>query len=273
MIYLKSPIRYVGAKNWLVSTLCQEITDTNPKLYVEPFVGGAAIALNVPYHFPKYLADTNTVVMDMWRCIRSTPNPLLVELSKLEKQYPNTNEGYLKARQELNSMILSTRPIWIRRAALFLYINARCFNGLWRTNSKGFFNVPYGKLEKPVSIDRDEAAALSRRLQYASFHTQDYATTLEAVPLEGTAIYADPPYDGTFAGYGAGGFDEADQRALAVHLQSCAERGARVWATNADTKLIREIYSWAEITSIEEQHNVGATGERRGKRSCVLIRG
>lgn len=271
---IKSPVRYVGGKNWLVDRLVREIHSTSPQRYIEPFVGGGAIALNIRDTIPKYLGDTNAVVMDLWRCLRSAPEALLEELGRVEKRYGDTNEGYLNARQELNSMILSTRPMWIRRAAIFLYLNARSFNGIWRVNERGLYNVPYGKIKKPSSIDLEEAKVIQQSLLRAQLITGDYAKVLDFVNgMQHTAIYADPPYDGTFEGYSANGFDEADQRALAAHLKACVTRGARVWATNADTPLIREIYSWAEIISLQEQHSVGATAARRGKRNCVLIRG
>jgi DNA adenine methylase len=213
--------------------------------------------------------------MDMWRCLRDVPGTLITELGLVVKQYGNKQDGYLKARDELNSMILSTRDKWIRRAAMLLYINARCFNGLWRTNDKGYYNVPFGKLENPSSIDLEEAIALSGRLHNAILFTGSYANiiTRHEGSLKTAAIYADPPYDATFGDYTKDGFSEIDQRELAEFLRWCVMRGSKVWASNNDTPLVREIYSWAKIEAVYEQHNVGATGDRRGKRACVLIRG
>lgn len=271
---LKSPIRYVGGKSWLAERLVQEIHDAKPTRYIEPFLGGGSIAINVRPTIPKYLGDTNATVMDMWRCLRTAPGALMRELIDVEGKYPNTQAGYLDARAELNHGINNPRPIWIRRAALFLYINARSFNGIWRTNQSGYYNVPYGKIAKPSSIDADEAMALSNAIFNANLITGGFAQTIEHVrDLRGAAVYADPPYDGTYDGYSGDGFSDELQEQLANTLEFCVKSGARVWATNSDTEKVRRWYHWAEVTEIEEQHNVGATGDRRGKRKCLLIRG
>jgi len=270
---MKSPVRYVGGKSWLVKQLVAEIITADPARYVEPFLGGGAIALNVPSYIPKILSDSNTTLIDMWRCIREAPTALIAELRRLELSYSHDQTGYLHAREQLNTMIHVQRPMWITRAAHFLYINARCFNGLWRVNGKGYYNVPWGKIERPSSIDLGEARELSTQLKNAQLHAGDYWHVLtKFVRLDGAAIYCDPPYDATFDSYTADAFGETAQRELAERLRWCAGQGARVWASNKDTDLIREIYSWAKIETVDEMHVVGSTGERRGMRGCVLIR-
>lgn len=274
---MNPPIKWAGGKRWLASTLSKEIEGTNPRLYVEPFVGAGAMALAVMNSIPKILSDVNGTLMDMWRCLQKAPATLIGEVARVEHDYPDTNEGYLKARSEMNSIILIHRPMWIRRAALFLYLNARSFNGLWRTNSTGFFNVPFGKYKNPSSIDEMEAKRLGGFLKNCELVTCDFKETLSRLygVYKGTkvAVFLDSPYDESFDGYAAGGFSEADQRALAKWFFYLVERGAKVWATNRDTPLIRELYVNARLESVDEMHVVGATGERRGKRSCLLIRG
>ena len=276
---IASPIRWAGGKRWLVERLVPEIVEANPRLYVEPFLGGGAVMLAVPTQIPKLAADANPTLMDMWFCLQKYPKALIDEVNKVANEYGNEQDGYLFARRRLNNMIGIDRPYSIQRAALFLYINARCFNGLWRTNSSGLFNVPFGKLKNPSTIDLDEAKALSTALANVKLHVWDYKETLYRAAISSTAkyrglaIYADSPYHDTFSQYTKGDFTDDDQRELAKHLHYAWNQGARVWATNADTALIREIYSWAKLEEISEQHNVGATGDRRGKRSCLLIRG
>jgi DNA adenine methylase len=271
---MKPFARWAGGKSWLAKTLGKEIEDLNPKLYIEPFLGGGAIALSVPSYIPKFLADVNPVLIDTWLCLQKAPAALIDELARIEKQYGNNNEGYLNARNEMNSMILTIRPLWIRRGAMFLYLNARCFNGLWRTNSRGYFNVPYGKLERPSSIDHIEAMQLGAFLRNCELRACDFREAcFKFAAKPNTAVFMDSPYDDSFDGYAAGGFSENDQRELAEWFFYLVRRGAKVWATNRDTVLIRELYANARLESIDEQHSVGATGERRGKRSCLLIRG
>lgn len=270
---LTSPVRWCGGKRWLAERLAKEIEAANPKRYFEPFLGGGAVALAVPSYIPKHLSDINPTLIDFWRCLQRAPSTLIEELARVKKQFPDTQKGYLDARDALNAIILDGRPFWIRRAALFMYINARCFNGLWRTNGIGKFNVPWGKLEKPSSIDLDEAKALSVWLRNVVLEAGDYAGCLAEIAWpKTTAIYADCPYDKMFDDYAKEDFGESQQRELAEHLRFWAGRGAKIWATNNDTPLVREIYSWAEIEALEEHHSVGAIGDRRGKRACLLIR-
>jgi DNA adenine methylase len=271
---LQSPIRWAGGKRWLAVKLAREIEEAKPKVYAEPFLGGGAVALTVPSYIPKVLSDINPTLMDFWMCVQRSPITLIEELGRIEHEFGNDSLGYETARTTLNRCIPERRDMWFRRAALFLYINARCFNGLWRTNSSGKFNVPWGKIESPSSIDVDEAKALSQYLKNVKLHCGDYRRVLyNYVSLDGAAIYVDPPYHDTFTAYAKEAFGETAQRELAEDLRYYVQRGAKIWTTNNDTELIREIYSWARVEQTDEHHCVGATGDRRGKRACLLIRG
>lgn len=279
--------RWVGGKRWLAGRLSQEIIATKPRLYVEPFLGGGAVALSMPLSLPKILSDINPQLIDVWLCIKRQPGKLLTELEAVEQQYGNELEGYLLARDEFNFMVRSPRAMWTRRSAVFLYLNARCFNGLWRTNKKGLYNVPFGKLVSPKKLGDDDVMPISTALVNADLRCQQFPIVLHQViarhsrcyrgrtgkSLDRIAIYADPPYAGTFGAYDKEGFDQTDQQGLADLLRYAVARGAQVWTTNADTPEIRELYDWARIEEITEHHHVGSTGERRGHRGCLLIRG
>lgn len=286
-------LRWAGGKRALVPRLLPEIMALKPRLYIEPFLGGGAVALALPADLPKILADVNPHLIDCWLCMRNLPGELFKELDDVRSTYGDLQTGYIKARAEFNKMIGNPRKMWARRSALLMFLNARCFNGLWRTNSVGQYNVPFGKLEFPRTFHWDnDFSRYHAQLFSASLYADHFAKVLGAeltrrlnAPLrrgdmkaaeramEGVAIYADPPYDGTFDGYAKDGFGEQEQRVLATMLANCATAGAAVWASNNDTPLVREIYDWAQIEAVDERHSVGATGERRGKRGCVLIRG
>jgi len=272
---LKPPVLWCGGKRALAKKISDEIMKTHPKLYIEPFLGGGAVALAIPQYVPKVLSDGNATLMELWRCLQKS---LIVELSRVEKEFGNEQAGYLAARESLNSTIHDSRLIWIRRSALFLYLNARCFNGLWRVNSKGFFNVPFGKRENPSNLSIGDATQLCYFLKKASLLSGDYRDIFKIVnknygsKADGRAIFIDSPYDDMFSDYTRSGFGEADQRELAELLKFEVKCGAKVWVTNNDTKLIREIYDWAEIELISERHSIGADGDSRGRKACVLIR-
>ena len=268
---MKPFIKYVGGKSWLVDKLVPEILAVKPALYVEPFLGGGAIALALPTALPKVLGDANPRLVDVWVAIQRHSALTLRALRRLET-WPESEWRYYTVRDNFNRMIGVPMIGWPERAAHFLWLNARCFNGLWRTNARGLFNVPWGKYEKPRVIDDLELYAPALRL--ATISHGGFADTLErGAGVRPLAVFADPPYDGTFDGYTAEGFSDDAQRRLAAQLDAIAGTGAAVWATNSDTPLVRRIYDWAQIEAIDERHSVGATGERRGMKPCVLIRG
>lgn len=276
----------------MAPSLVAEILATHPTRYIEPFLGGGAVALALPRELPKLLVDVHPHLIDCWLCVQKIPGALFAELREVEHAYGDLLDGYLKARAEFNTMVGHPRKMWARRSALFIFLNARCFNGLWRTNSRGEFNVPFAKRPSPRQISADDLNAYTRALERSTIVADSYVLTLsrglgkrldpllkrgdvEAARhcMEGVAIYCDPPYDGTFGGYAKDGFDDQDQITLATLLGSYAMAGAAVWTTNADTKRIRTAYNWAQIEEIDERHIVGSKAERRGKRSCLLIRG
>jgi DNA adenine methylase len=290
-------LKWCGGKRALAPKLVAEVTAIKPKLYIEPFLGGGAVALALPSELRKILSDVNQPLIDCWLCMQKIPGTLFAELDNVERAYGNEKEGYLQARAEFNRMVTNPRRMWAKRSALFIYLNARCFNGLWRTNSNGHFNVPCGERLAPRVYTADEFAHWHGAIKSCDLRSDDFSKLLggeftdraNAIcsrvtgrhqqhdmmtrMLRGVAVYADPPYDGTFDGYAKDGFGEQDQCVLAVLLASYAEAGAGVWATNSDTDLIREAYQWAQLEEINESHVVGSKAERRGKRGCLLIRG
>lgn len=286
-------LKAVGGKRWCSAQLAAEIMQIEPALYVEPFVGGGAVALALAPGLDKLVYDANPAFAAVWQLLRRhRPEEVLSELNAVERLYSNSAFGYTQAKDKLNEYLTGgvdpRGPARQRFAALVLYINARSFNGLWRVNQEGAFNVPWGKYKQP------------RRLTLADLTTYHYAlTTIAAECLDfrvafkrlcspqyrgirrQIAIFADPPYDSipdaqgqrAFVNYTAEGFKVADQRDLAQWLAYLARLGMRVWTTNADTPLIREIYAWAKIETITEYHSVGANSAGRGQRKCLLIRG
>lgn len=285
-------LRWAGGKRTLSAKLSAEICAVRPRFYIEPFLGGGAIALSLPSALPKILGDVNPQLIDCWLCMQRNSGELYRELDAAVELYGNGKAGYVKARQKFNEMIGNPRKMWAQRSALLMYLNARCFNGLWRTNAYGYFNVPFGQLEKPRAFHWNDFIPYVKALKTATIVADHYALTIgremnkrlepilkrgdlaaATLAMNDVAIYADPPYDGTFAGYAKGGFTDHDQEVLATLLGSAAAAGAAVWATNSDTPKVREWYSWAQIEEVNEHHSVGATGDRRGKRGCLLIRG
>lgn len=274
-------LKAVGGKRWLAGKLSAEILAKSPKHYIEPFLGGGAVALAMP-GMNMGLGDTNATFIEVWRCVQQHPDELFREVAEVESIYDAPEEpaialkGYLAARAELNEIIHhDARPLWLHRAALTLWLNARCYNGLWRVNKSGLFNVPSARYVRPKHISLWEIRQASAALANAQIMCGDYLETLGPPdqPATGVAVFADPPYDAMFGQYTADGFNATDQRNLATRLHQHVLAGGMVWATNSDTPLIRELYSWASIESVDETHTVGPKANTRGKARCLLIRG
>jgi DNA adenine methylase len=265
-------VRWVGGKRWLASRLVEEIAASGATLYVEPFLGGGAVALAVPMT-KQVLADTNRALVNTWRMLAAYPQATAEAAQIMLAQYAagrhvDGRDAYEAVRYDFNSR----PPFGINAAAQFLYLNATCFNGLWRTNATGYFNVPHGDVANPNVIDVAEAVALAERLGDADIHHDDFRVTV-GIAGEGAAVFADPPYDAGFTNYEAAGFAVEHQRALAEELRAACKRGARVWATNADTPLVRELYAWAKLEEVVEPRRVAAAADAPKGAPCLLIRG
>lgn len=272
---LSPPLRYVGGKRWLVERLVPEILSLKPKLYVEPFLGAGAIALGMPREFPMVLSDASEPLMNLWLGIQRVPKLVGAMARSIFANCGNTREGYLLAREHFNSLQgeIDEGMAGIERAALMLYLNATGYNGVWRENSKGRMNVPFGDVKHPSISTDDELIEISHHLAGSTILCADYAAVIENVGLDRTIVFADSPYHGGFDDYIAGGFSDEEHRKLAEVLHDAVDRGVKVFATNADTEFIRQLYSWAKIENIEESRNVAQKVASRKAVGCLLIRG
>jgi len=230
--------------------------------YIEPFLGGGAIALDLG--LPNMLLGDNCQpLITTYFAIRKSPSAVAWALKSLVDRGTD-KESYLRVRaEESRSPVIA--------AARFLYLNRFGFNGLYRENRKGKFNVPHGGDRSSASVPDVEAlTAVSNALKGAELRLADFRETIAAARA-GDVVYADSPYYDTFSGYTAGGFADEEHVALAAALYAAHERGAAVIASNSDHERVRELYSWAFVTPVHERHAVGATAERRGLRPAVLI--
>lgn len=214
--------------------------------FFEPFVGGGAlsIALGDPTrtnYVPGenlYINDTNPDLILAYEAIRDRLSELTRCLDAMAVR---------KDRVEYELVRESDPTDKIERAARFIYLNKTCFNGLWRVNAKGVFNVPFGRLRNPTIYDEKNLKALSARLHGASV-TRDDFTAAVSCARRGDLIYFDPPYipltlTSSFSQYAKEGFSVADQRRLATLVKDLTEKGVRVVLSNSSTPLAREIFS------------------------------
>lgn len=259
------PIKWVGSKRWLVPTIAPAIharLATTRGRYIEPFMGSGAIALDLGLP-GMLLADICKPLVSTYAAIRKSPEAVAWALKTLVDKGTD-KDSYLAVRaSEPTSVVFA--------AARFLYLNKFGFNGLYRENSKGQFNVPHGGDRSNASIPTvDDLGAVAKALAGAELRVADFRSTIQCAQA-GDVLYVDSPYYETFSNYSAGGFGEDAHDALAQALREAVARGVVVIASNSDHERVRELYAWAHVVSVAERHAVGATGERRGMKPAVLI--
>lgn len=233
--------------------------------YIEPFVGGGAVffALTKEWTGKVVLGDMNVDLINFYTVLRDQPEMLIAEA----KKYPHDAENFLAIRTVFNRNGPIPELFPYERAACFLYLNKTCFNGLWRVNSQGKFNVPFGRYVNPTIVDEPALLAASRRLQGVELRSDDFGTLYAA---RGHVVYCDPPYDtlsktSNFTGYAAGGFTWADQIRLEASASEWKKAGAHVILSNADTPRIRELYKCWTLHEVMAARNINSKVSGRGK--------
>ena len=240
---LKRPfLKWAGGKTKLVAAIRNTVPRSATRL-IEPFVGGGAVALNLGLP-TGLLADTNPDLIDVYARLRESAESFVAECAALFTEAGNSAETYYERRKEFNGATDRRR-----RAALFIYLNRHGFNGLCRYNSKGGFNVPFGRYTSP-RFPRDEMRAFAAMLQRCTLQHADFRPVL-AQAGAGDFVYCDPPYvpasaTANFTGYAPGGFTARDQSDLVACCTAAAQRGACVALSNHDTPETRALYRGAD---------------------------
>jgi DNA adenine methylase len=239
-------IRWAGGKRKLAPTICDLFPAefwSGPGRYFETFVGGAAVAIEVAKKRSSkefYLSDSNDDLINLYKTVQSEPEKLIAYISN--KEFSNTSDCYYEVRSTVETDLIA-------RAARTLFLNATCFNGLYRTNAAGSFNVPFGKLANPDFVKTELIFELSTLLKDAVFSTQNFDEFLEIhKPIKGDVVYLDPPYvplssTASFTAYAKAGFGLDDQKHLAKVIHQLVENDVSVVLSNSYTDLTMEIFA------------------------------
>lgn len=250
-VHLRPLFRWVGGKQQLVTRLTRFLpADFRARRYVEPFAGAASLFFRLA---PKtaILTDANGDLIDCYRAVRDRPQAVARALARHRRL--SSASHYYDTRAAYNT--LRKRPASASQAARFIYLNRTCFNGIYRVNRVGLFNVPYGRKEPPILPDLEWLSRASETLRRARLEVCDFRQALRQ-PRSNDFVYLDPPYpplNGTafFTHYTCQRFSDDDQRALAEVFASLDRAGARVLMSNADTDLIRGLYAGHHVTPLE----------------------
>lgn len=265
-----SPIvKWAGGKTKLLSELIAR-TPGGFRRYFEPFAGGAALFYRLAPR-AAVLCDRNADLVNTYRCVAWQVDAVLRRLAHHQRKHDEAY--YYQMRERWNRA--PGRDGDVDRAALFIYLNKTCYNGLWRVNSKGHFNVPAGRYASPKVHDPSglrAAAELLRRAELVAGHYADAVESAEA----GDFVYFDPPYHplsrtASFTSYTAGDFGEDDQRQLAEVARALADRGCAVMLSNSDTPFIRELYRGWRIDAVTCPRAINSRASARGRVGEVLV--
>lgn len=259
-------VKSAGGKSWIAPQLAARIASLNPTRYVEPFLGGGSVFLalrQVAPDLPCTLIEAQPDLAAAWLGIQASPGEVWEALEVLKRD--TSRAAFLAVRAQQPSET-------VERAARLIYINKVGFNGLLRTNRAGRINTPYGDGRPRGWSSLAALQQIGAALRGVDLVQGDAIGWLRGANLgRGDVCYADPPYDGTFAGYTVGGFGPAQQEGLAIELRAAADRGAHVVASNRDTARVRDVYSWARIEEASRFHRIGAGNKRRKDGNEVLI--
>lgn len=228
---------------------------------MEPFAGSCAIFLASSFE-RALLNDVNSDLIGMYGLLRDDGEAFIAEARRLFVAENNTEDRYYELRSEFNAST-SVR----RRAALFIYLNRHCFNGLCRYNRKGAFNVPFGRYRAP-SFPEEAMRNFMGAVGDVDFTCSSFVAAMRAARL-GDVVYCDPPYlplseTSSFTSYAPDAFGIDKQRELAVLARETAGRGVKTVISNHDTAEARELYAGAEILQFDVRRSVSASAGSRG---------
>ena len=264
-VSLEPFLKWAGGKRWLLQR-DEPLAPVSYKTYLEPFLGGASMFLSMSAS-PFVISDLNTDLINCYRAIRDDHKK--VEKYLVDHQAKHSDDYYYVVRASKSS----SRFV---EAARLIYLNRTCFNGLYRVNLKGEFNVPRGTKDK-VLMQADDFAGIADRLKNGDIISQDFEKTI-SLAGNGDFVFVDPPYTvnhnrNGFLKYNEKIFSWADQTRLKNCIVQAVEKGAMVTMTNADHESIVNLYSEiGEITKISRNSVIGGKSSSRGMASELIIR-
>ncbi len=267
-----SPIvKWVGGQTRLLPEIAARLPRRYGR-YFEPFAGGAAVFFSLA-PARAVLADSNPDLIATYRAVATDVEGVIRRLALHRDAH---GEGhYYATRARWNDRSVAWTPL--DRAAAFIYLNRTCYNGLWRVNRAGGFNVPMGRYTNPLICDEAGLRAAARALARATLQCGDYQTAVASAGA-GDLVYFDPPYDpvtptASFVSYTAGAFGPDDQRALAALTHRLVERGVAVVLSNSDTPFVRSLYRGLRVDRVRCPRAINCNAQRRGDVDEVLVLG
>lgn len=265
-------LKWAGGKSQLLGQIIKRVPETYNDYY-EPFVGGAAVLL---YLQPQqaFINDINAQLINLYNQLKVASKLVIDKVKELDS-VPCTKERYYSIREEYNRKI-SNHILDSECAALMIWINKHCFNGLYRVNQKGLFNVPYNNKVKGNSIDEENINSLASYFSKANIQIscKDFEEACETVK-NGDLVYFDSPYipesdTAYFTDYSKGGFQLEDHKRLATLFRKLDNKGAKVMLSNNDVPLVWELYDGYHIEAIEVKRMINSNANKRTGKEVLI---
>lgn len=293
MAKCKPFIKWVGGKSQLIEQLefrlPNDFTSWKDVTYIEPFVGGGAMLFHMLQHFPcitkAVINDINPDLITCYRTVRDNPQRLIESLKNIEDEYYSLNNDddrkafFLSVREKYNTKELDD----VENSTYFIFLNRTCFNGLYRVNKSGMFNVPFGRYANPTICDPDTIMKDSELLQGVEILNGDFESTIEYA-TGNTLFYFDPPYrplsdTSAFKEYSKDGFNDLEQVRLKNYCDTITTAGFSFMLSNSDCKgengndgFFDVLYRNYDIVRVLASRSINSNPAKRGKLTEILVR-
>ncbi len=268
-------LKWAGGKRQLLPQIKPYIPEIGENTYFEPFLGAGAMLFSIQPH-NAIVNDINSELYNVYKVIAD--EQLFEELIEDLRSHVNESEYFYEIRALDRSEDYQNLSL-VKKASRFIFLNKTCFNGLYRVNSKGQFNVPFGKYKKPEIVNEAVLREVHQFLNQSNitFLNGDFKAAVKEAK-SGDFVYFDPPYDpvsqtSSFTSYAQEGFGKAEQYELRDVFKQLNDRGCKVLLSNSDTPFIREIYEGFNIVTVQANRAINSKAEGRGKINEVLVVG
>lgn len=290
---VKPFLKWAGGKGQLLKEIERyyPFDEESITKYAEPFIGGGAVLFDILSKYDLrevYISDINAELINTYRIIRDDIEELIKMLYIMQNTFVPLDTDkrkayYMQKREHFNELkVNENEDINIEKAALMIFLNKTCFNGLFRVNKKGMFNVPMGSYKNPMICDEKNLRAVSEKLQRVDIVCGDYKRSSDFID-ENTFVYFDPPYrpitdTASFTAYTENLFNDEEQIKLAKFVDNMHRKGAKIVISNSDPKnsntednFFDNIYSAHKIRRVEATRTINCNSEARGKIKELLI--
>lgn len=274
-ITLKPFLKWVGGKGRVISQL-EKYFPSEYGSYFEPFVGGGAVYFDIEAKIAT-INDINKSLVGAYINIRDHVDLLIKELTDLQQRYYSLDEDkqkqmFYEIRDEYNDIRDKSS---LKKSALLIFLNKTCFNGMYRENRSGKFNVPFGKHQKPTICDENNLRHVANRLKNTTILSETYKVAIKEAKA-GDFVYLDPPYHpinptSSFTSYSEADFLEKDQVELKELIDELTTRKCKVMLSNSDTPFIQNLYRDYRKEYISVARSINANGDGRGKISEIVV--